>query len=289
MPAISPGAFTALPLNTANVDKTTFQQWMLAVEAVATAAREKLTANRTYYVRGDGNNGNDGLTNSAGGALLTLAAAWAKYLALDCNGFQVTIQAGNFTFSAGLATALFNPTGTVQILGDITTPANCVISAIGAFQFFAPGTVTVRGFKHTGTGVTIYARDGATVNHGNIEFAGTNLTAHVWVDRGGTVVRTQSCTIAAGGASHVRTQDGGIWQDIQITDTLANTPAFSIGFAYCLGVGVQTWYLPVFNGTGATGPRFSVASNGNINTYGQATTFLPGSTAGTEATGGRYT
>src|SRR5262249_34509389 len=64
-------------------------------QAIKSLPRPRLTGNTTYYVRTDGNDGNDGLTNTAGGAFLTVQAAFNKLMAVDCNGYPVTIQAAD--------------------------------------------------------------------------------------------------------------------------------------------------------------------------------------------------
>ena len=67
------------------------------------AQREALTANRTYYVRTDGSNSNDGLTNSSGGAFLTIQKAIDTAATLDLNGHTITVQVGDGTYSESVA------------------------------------------------------------------------------------------------------------------------------------------------------------------------------------------
>jgi DNA-binding CsgD family transcriptional regulator len=65
--------------------------------------REVLTANRTYYVRTDGSNSNDGLSNTSGGAFLTIQKAIDIVAALDLSIYNVTIQVGSGTYTSGAA------------------------------------------------------------------------------------------------------------------------------------------------------------------------------------------
>ena len=111
--------------------------------------REKLTANRTYYVRTDGSDSNTGLVDSAGGAFLTKQKAIDVTAALDQAGFPVVIQVGAGTYTAGMAMKQF--TGPVFIQGDTTTPSNVVISTTSALPVthIVVAVVTIQGFKFT--------------------------------------------------------------------------------------------------------------------------------------------
>ena len=107
-------------------------------------ATERLTEDRTYYVRTDGSDLNLGLTNTAAGAFKTLQKAVDAAYDLDCGGYKVTIQVASGTYTAGvkiigrLRNAYDTNRRPFQIIGDIVTPANVaiVIPSANAIELF---------------------------------------------------------------------------------------------------------------------------------------------------------
>jgi len=93
------------------------------------SVRTKLTANRTYYVRTDGNDSNTGLTNTSGGAFLTVQAAINTVAALDLQIYNVTIQIADGTYAGAMVVnGPWLGTGDVTIQGNNATPSNVVLS-----------------------------------------------------------------------------------------------------------------------------------------------------------------
>ena len=118
-----------------------------------TPRREVLTANRTYYVRSDGNDSNTGLANTSGGALLTIQKAIDTVAALDISTYSVTIQvgAGTYTVPASVS-GPWVKSGSVTLVGDTTTPSNVVVSVSGTLACISVsgcGRLNVGGFKLT--------------------------------------------------------------------------------------------------------------------------------------------
>lgn len=71
------------------------------------------------------------------------------------------------------------------------------------------------------------------------------------------------------------------------TITLTGTPAFSTAFAQADQVGNILMNGDTFTGS-ATGKRYNAVMNGVIQTGAGGANALPGSVAGTTATGGQY-
>ena len=72
------------------------------------------------------------------------------------------------------------------------------------------------------------------------------------------------------------------------TITVTGAPAWSTAFAQSSGGASIRAVGNVFSGAGATGKRYDATLNGVINTNGGGAAYLPGSIAGTTATGGQY-
>lgn len=260
----------------------------------STYIREKLTADRTYYVRTDGNDSNDGLTNVAGGAKLTIQGAITAINLLDMNSKAVTVQVADGTYTGGVSVGGMQGygLGSLTIQGNAVTPTNVIISTTSVTAFNCRGNVAnpivIKNMKITTatSGHCIQAQAGVTVQISGIDF-GACASYHMDASHQGRITVVGNYTISGGALAHCVAEYFGWFQkSTAYTVTISNTPAFSSWYAlaYC-------GYLHDMGGTfsgSATGTRYSAQQNGIINTNGGGANYFPGNSAGSTATGGQY-
>jgi hypothetical protein len=261
---------------------------------IAFLPREKLTGTRTYYVRSDGSDSNTGRANTSGGAFLTIQKALdVVYGTLDLGGFNVTIQVQDGTWTQALNVS--SPqvgAGSIILQGNLTTPANCLIStgASNCITVYGSGTVlTVRGFKFTTTGANHFqATFNGLILFGTVNFGSAGTQYHMRADNAGQIglYPGDTYTITGGGAAHCLVLSFGSIAISSITVTLTGTPAWSNSFANIQG-GALSIYNTTWSGS-ATGSRYAVLANGLLNSFGQgtSTSYFPGNSPGTTASGG---
>jgi hypothetical protein len=255
--------------------------------------REVLTADRTYYVRTDGSDGNTGLANTSGGAFATIQKAVNVALGtLDFYGCTVTIQVADGTYSAG---ALIGPgvgiTGASKfvIKGNSTTPGNVIVAVTGNHVFTAEsgGLVTIKDMelRTTTSGCQLAATSSGHIEFANIRF-GASGEHHVLTQTLGKVIAVGNYAITGSGQCHFRAISGVI-RTSKFTVTLTGTPSFSGAFAYTEYLGLIDAFGMTFSGS-ATGKRYDASSNGVIRTNGAGGAYFPGNANGATATGGQY-
>lgn len=228
---------------------------------------ELLTADRNYYVRTDGNDSNTGLVNTSGGAFLTINRAIAATAALFQGAYTVTINIadGTYPVTVGAASA-----PTYKIVGNVVNPENVILPRIDVER----STVEIAGVTLT---------EGASISTGAKVFMHDCRTAYI-----GTYVN------AVCYAENIKVLAG--------SDVFANASYFSVLELYAVDIptsvsfsgsfaaatsGARVEFFGQPTGT-ATGKRYEVTGNGFMETYGGGASFLPGSVAGTTATGGQY-
>lgn len=252
--------------------------------------REKLTADRTYYVRTDGSDSNTGLANTSGAAFLTGQKAIDTTASLDLSIYSVTIQFVSGTYTDALVLKSYIGAGPVRIKGDTTTPSNVVISTTSNNCITGDGVLgpyTIGGFKlqTTTSGLGILLSNGTRVfADGKMEF-GTIVGQQIAVTAGAALTVTADYTISGGGGYHIFLLTGGQIVMSGMTSTLTGTPAFTTflfaSTTSCLNAGSWT----VSGSASAGTKKYEVAMNAAVNTGGLT---LPGGVAGTTATGGQY-
>lgn len=252
--------------------------------------RERLTADRTYYVRTDGSDSNTGLVNTSGGAFLTIQKAVDTVCnTLSLVGYTVTIQVADGTYTSATALRPLPDYGVVVIQGNVTTPANVLVSVTSGSCFTAsfPGVgYTLKGMKlsTTTSGNCIFASNGGIVTIDTIDF-GACAGVHIYPSQGGKIVVVGNYTISGGAAVHVQpTFSGTAFVVASKTVTITGTPAFSTAFAVSQ-FGADAYFSSITFSGSATGPRYLAQYGGRISVNGLT---LPGSTAGSVATDGKY-
>jgi hypothetical protein len=264
----------------------------LASTAAARAnlgVREQLTASRTYYVRTDGSDGNNGLANSSGGAFLTIQKAIDTVAALDLSIYNVTIQVADGAYGgAVLVSAPWVGSGTVTLQGNTSTPANALLAtgASDSITVLGGGALTVSGFKLTNSGSFLLHASSGSIRFSLLTF-GSCGSQQLRATDGGRIAAIGNYTIDGGAGFHWSAVCNSIFRVQGRTITLTGTPAFSAAFANAdLGSTVLV-NGNTFSGA-ATGVRYSVTNNAVISSGGAGATYLPGNAAGSTGSGGQY-
>lgn len=253
--------------------------------------REQLTANRTYYVRTDGSDGNTGLADSSGGAFLTLQKAMDTIAALDIATFTVTVNVRAGTYAAGLTLKTVVGAGTVQFIGDETTPGNVHVTATSPVTSgTALGTFVVAGFKlASGSHQDLAVTSRCVVTARNNEYAGTSNYRIYCGLFGYLKMAGAGNLISGGGIGFFLVEKLANFEDFGATYTLTANVTYSGAFATCRSLGFMTCIATFsLGGFAVTGPRYSSTLNSIIQTAGGGANFFPGSSAGSTATGGQY-
>lgn len=282
-----------------NIAATTVQDAINELDsekAAVAAVREKLTAARTYYVRTDGSDSNNGLANTSGGAFLTVQKAIDVASALDNGGFNITIQLGNGTYSAGASLKSFVGSGRIVIQGNSTTPANVHVSVASGNVVAGVSVIGVYEISYmkltsaaAGNLVSLSGATTSVVLRGNVygSAGGGTVYAHVSVQDNASIdFGSVAYAIDGGAGYHLYSSTGGIINCNVLTVTLTGTPAFAGAYAYASMTGITRAVSNTYTGA-ATGKRYEALSNGIVQTAAGATV-LPGNVAGTTATGGLY-
>lgn len=269
--------------------------------------RERLAANRIYYVRTDGNDGNSGLADNSGGAFLTPQKAWDTVVGtLDLCGCSVTVQIRSGTYTGGL-NAQGNVVGargmaSVVFQGDTTTPSNVVISTTNANAISVSngGALTAKGFKlvtTTSGNHVVVSGDGKITIDGKMEFGAlANGGYNVIAQEGSPYVKfgaALNLTISGGGAptAFVSAQKNAtivmdnatvIWS---ASVTYGWATVTSDNAALVSGSGMT---LTVNGGVTVGGSRYAVTANSVISSGGGGASYFPGSATGSAASGGQY-
>jgi hypothetical protein len=264
--------------------------WKLLVDF--DISRTALSAPTTFYVATTGNNVTGNGTIGAPWQTIQFAYEFLQRY-YDTRGYNVTIQCADGTYTAGLTVS--GPLlggGVLQLTGNTTTPANCIITATSSdcFSFQYGANIALGGFKCISitSGYHVNCGNNATVDiNGKMEYAavGAGSAVHIYSHDGGRVNINANYTISAGTGWHWNCISGGL--SVVGTITLTGTPAFSNAFAQTTSIGYIGCGGVTFSGA-ATGIRYSIASNSVINTAAGGATFLPGNAGGSAASGGQY-
>lgn len=255
--------------------------------------REVLAADRTYYVRTDGSDGNSGLANTSGGAFATIQKAINVALGtLDFYGYTVTIQIADGTYNAGgnIGPGVgITAASKFVIKGNSTTPGNVIVTVTASDTFAAEsgGLVTIKDMelRTTTSGSCLSALTSGHIEFSNIRF-GSAGEHHVLTRTLGKVIAVGNYAIAGGGQCHFRAISGTIRTSSR-TITLSGTPSFSSAFSYAEYLGLIDSFGMTFSGS-ATGKRYDVSTNGVVRTNGAGSTYFPGNANGSTASGGQY-
>lgn len=250
--------------------------------------REKLSANRTYYVRTDGNDSNTGLVDSAAGAFLTIQKA-VDVIAntLDIAGYTVTVQVRDGTYAETVTlknVTGFAAVGNLIIQGNSTTPANVVIAPSSGNGIYGYNVLVVWDIKNlkinAAAASDLSVDSNTTVRISGVDF-GACTNYHIFVGNGCSVICSGNYTISGNAAYHMWISNNGYYECINKTTTITANITVT-HFVRALRKGFVMHYGGTFSlgAYSVTGSRYYGTQMAFIFTNDGGANYFPGSTAG---------
>lgn len=252
--------------------------------------REKLTANRTYFVATTGSDSNDGRT--AGTPFATVQKAWDTICTtLDLAGNTAIISVADGTYTAGLLAASRPLGGNIQIQGNASNASAVTFNIDGASNGFTVNVIlgnilVIRDLRIQGASNGIVVQAESAVQLINVVF--NNVSANcLYLANGARGALAGAITFSGtnGYGLSVLQESSLVANAIPITFSAG--VSFTTSFVYCFMSGFARVSSITFTGT-FTGKRFVGQTNGNIYTGTENLNYFPGSVAGTLASNAMY-
>lgn len=255
----------------------------------ATVGRTVLTAHRTFYVRTDGNDSNDGSANTAGSAFKTPQKALNVIKStIDLGGFNATVQLADGTYGDIDQSGTWTGAGNVIVAGNYSSPANVTLGRIIVWydcKLYLGGIRLVS----TGSFTALWAKYRGYIQFLGRVIFGAGYSTQVLAEESGIVsIGNQDYTIDSGAAIHIAASTSARVYVSSGNLTVTGTPAFTDTFINVERNAEVTYAAVFFMSSGTfTGKRYNTITGGGLYTGG-ATTILPGTVAGTTTAPGWY-
>ena len=233
------------------------------------AGLEALTANRTYYVRTDGNDTNSGLSDTPSSAFKTITFALDVAAKLETSIYVVYIMIADGAYESFIYP---NKVRNLTLIGNVANPQNVTVGKLLITQT----DCEISGIKFL-TGLEIRQYSTGYVHDCIFNYLAARNWANVYAD---------TCSVYEGPNNFAAfSVDQSSLLEVYGMTLLGNR-----SYSRALAVAATNGILLFGNAPSGvcTGLRYKAELNGIINTYGGGANFLPGTVAGTTATGGQY-
>lgn len=289
------GAGTAGIVTVTTAGKALLDDADAAAQVMTLGLREHLSANRTYYVRTDGSDSNSGLVNTAGGAFLTIQkAVTVVTTTLDLRGYTVTIQLGDGTYTVSSTIELVPLVGVSDnsaiIQGNTADPTAVIIKNASNDIFSVHGSgwkISYVTFDMESGKNAVYIDNGLG-SITNINFIGYTGARCIYLHGSGVRYDVQGSITISGDFSRFLDAANNSYCFVNADMTVSGPCTFSVFIEVNNSATVIARDSSLSTSDTMTGKRYDVTTNGVLTAPSASTTFFPGDSAGTTATGGQY-
>jgi len=308
--------FTITAAGVLSVDPNSFSSDIIVELMKQLHLPQWLTANKSWYVRPDGNDNNDGSANTAAGAFKTIQAA-INYVTTN---FNATSYAATIRVAAGLYSERITlpdyqaSTGSFSLVGEDknTTIIVGALSTIQGAKRWSVSQFTLNNDGNPGPGSNsnayqVFQRANSILSLDNIKINFTTLgsitsgVVPISVGSGGSLGLSFVDIVVSSALTCGRlfTSSGGRITMTNNCDLQAALSGSSPGTltldqlavfdrSYDTTTGGSTSNRAIFTGN-VTGRRYYISQNSICDTHGGGDSFIPGTVAGSATTGAQYT